>query len=87
MEKSLLVYNQSSPSLEASKSILLRFHEGRSYTLIVVQSNPLLDTTEKRLFQMTVQLFKYPTRAVVRIGSMGAFAPVSFKQRMLSTRP
>ena len=60
MEKSLLVYNQSSPSLEASKSILLRFHEGRSYTLIVVQSNPLLDTTEKRLFQMTVQLFKYP---------------------------
>ena len=61
MEKSLLVYNQSSPSLEASKSILLRFHEGRSYTLIVVQSNPLLDTTEKRLFQMTVQLFKYLT--------------------------
>ena len=48
MEKSLLVYNQSSPSLEASKSILLRFHEGRSYTLIVVQSNPLLDTTEKK---------------------------------------
>ena len=36
---------------------------------------------------ITLWVYKKVFRAVVRTGSMGAFAPVNFEQRVLSTCP